>query len=243
MRLPKRLLWTASLVLAMTGVFAQSKNIRGRVTDSQTGNPLSSVTVSLKNSTNRVATDPDGNFSIKPDGPGEMILECTIVGYATQQIKVSGNEFVRVSMQPEASGLNEVVVVGYGTQKRANLTGAVGTVKADALKDRSITNASQALAGQIPGLWVNQTSGQPGLDGATINIRGIGTLGNSTPLVLIDGIQGSFNGVNPNDIESISVLKDASSSAIYGSRAANGVILIVTKSGKKGPLHVDLNSY
>ena len=243
MRLPERLLWIACFLLASTGAFAQANTIRGRITDIQTGKPLSDVTVSVRNSATSTVTDADGNFIINPGSLKKVSLLLTIVGYGPQELAVKGDEFIRVSMQPEASGLNEVVVVGYGTQKRANLTGAVGTVKSDAFADRSITNASQALAGQIAGLWVNQTSGQPGVDGATINIRGIGTFGNSSPLVLIDGIQGSFNSVNPNDIESISVLKDASSSAIYGSRAANGVILIVTKSGKKGPLHVDLNSY
>jgi len=243
MKLPKRLLWTGCLLLTTFIVFAQDKNIDGRVTDTQTGDPLPDVTVSLKNSTTSTVTDPDGNFAIHSNSKDEITLVFTIVGYRSQQIQVNGNEFVRVALQSEARGLDEVVVIGYGAQKRANLTGAVGTIKSDVLKDRSITNASQALAGQIAGVWVNQTSGQPGVDGATINIRGIGTFGNSSPLVLIDGIQGSFNSVNPNDIESISVLKDASSSAIYGSRAANGVILIVTKSGKKGPLEVDLNSY
>ena len=199
----------ACFLLATIAVFAQSKNISGKVTDAQTGNPLSDVTVSLKNSNISTTTDPDGNFSLSPDRSNEMTLVFTIVGYASQQIAVAGDGIIAVSLQPQASGLDEVVVVGYGTQKRANLTGAVGTVKSDAFKDRAITNASQALAGQVAGLWVNQTSGQPGMDGATINIRGIGTLGNSSPLVLIDGIQGSFNSVNPTAIDSIYVFKDA----------------------------------
>lgn len=245
MQFSKRLLWMLCFLLSTALVFAQGKSIKGKVTDAATGSPLTGITVTLKNSTESSITDVSGEFSIEANQSGKVVLVFTSVGYGPKEVTVSGNENITVLLIQQTKAMDEVVVVGYGTQKRANLTGAVSTVKADAFKDRPITNASQALAGQVPGVWVNQTSGQPGSDGATIRIRGIGTfgVGVASPLVLIDGIVASLSAVNPNDIETITVLKDAASSSIYGSRAANGVILIETKKGKKGPLQVDVNSY
>lgn len=142
-------------------------------------------------------------------------------------------------MKEDSQALDEVVVVGYGTQKKVNLTGSVSSVNfEEQALSRPITNVSNALAGISAGVQVMQSSGQPGSDGSTIRIRGVGTLNNAEPLVLIDGVEGSMDLVNPQDIENISVLKDAASSSIYGSRAANGVILITTKKGKEGKLSV-----
>lgn len=221
--------------------YGQQSKVSGIVSDINTGQPLRGVTVQTKGKQAVTLTNDKGQFSISATPDQYLVFTC--VGYKTKELPVTPSDSISIMLEPENQTLGEVVVVGYGTQKRANLTGAVGSVKADAFKDRPITNASQALSGQVSGVWVNQTSGQPGADAAAIRIRGIGTLGNSNPLVLVDGIVSSLSAVNPNDIASFTVLKDAASAAIYGSRAANGVILIETKQGKKGPLHVELHSY
>lgn len=168
------------------------------------------------------------------------------IGYARVEQIVNDQRPLNITMEEEASQLDEVVVVGYGTQKEVNLTGSVETVKAEEITKQPVAQASQALAGLVPGLTATQSSGQPGSDGATIRIRGLGTLGNgakNNPLILVDGIPDDINGLDPGDIESISVLKDASASAIYGSRAANGVILITTKRGKEGKISTTYNTY
>jgi TonB-dependent SusC/RagA subfamily outer membrane receptor len=149
---------------------------------------------------------------------------------------------LNVTLAEDTLALEEIVVVGYGTQRKVNLTGAISTVDAKRLENRPFTNATQALQG-VQGVYVNQAGAQPGVDGAVIRVRGQGTLNNNDPLVLVDGIEYSLSAINPNDIESISVLKDAASSAIYGSRAANGVILVKTKEGKKGGFTTDYNNY
>ena len=242
MRFPKQLLWILCLLLISASVFAQSKNINGKVTDAATGSPLAGVTVTLENSTQRTITNSDGNFFLEANQSGKTVLKFNYVGFGTKEVTVSGNKTVSISLQQFAKGLNEVVVVGYGTQKRVDVTGSVATVNADAFKDRPITDATQALEGIAPGVWVNQSSAQPGSDAASVQVRGYATLGDNTPLVVVDGLISSMSSVNPNDIESISVLKDASSAAIYGSRAANGVIIITTKKGKAGKPQISLNT-
>ena len=219
----------AAMVLFSIVSDAQQKAIANTVKDAS-GKPLSGATVRGKITGKKVLSLDNGSFSI--DAALGEIITISYVGFESL-------EFVAGSPLPEAfilktssTVLDDVVVVGYGTQKKVNLTGAVGIIKSDFLENRPITNATQALQGGVPGVFVNQTSGQPGSDDANILIRGIGTLNNSNPLILVDGIEAPINSIDPNDIASISVLKDASSASIYGSRAANGVILVTTKRGK-----------
>lgn len=216
----------------------QSKIKVTGVVEDQFG-PVVGANVVEKGTTNGTITDADGKFSL--DVVSNATLVFTYIGYAEQQIPVSGKTSFNVLLKEDALALEEVVVtVGFGQQKKVNLTGAISSVNfEEQAMSRPLTNVSTALAGMSAGVQVMQTSGKPGSDGASIRIRGIGTLNNSDPLVLIDGIEGIMDAVNPQDIENISILKDAAASAIYGSRAANGVILITTKRGKKGSLSVN----
>ncbi|TKG95005.1 SusC/RagA family TonB-linked outer membrane protein [Puteibacter caeruleilacunae] len=222
---------------------AQPESISGSITD-QTGEPLPGVSVVVKGTTVGITSDFDGNYKL--DIPADVtadVLVFSFVGMRTQEIVIGGQTVINVKMAEDAVGLEEVVAIGYGTKKKMNLTGAVASVSAKELGSRSITNASTAIAGKVSGVLINQNTGVPGADGGTIRIRGVGTLNDSNPLILIDGIEGVMSDVNPNDIESYSVLKDAASAAIYGSRAANGVILITTKRGKKGKVRVNYTGY
>lgn len=216
--------------------------VSGHVKNSQ-GEALIGVTVKQKGGSGGTVTQADGAFQLEV--PADAVLVFSYVGYKDKEVTLSGQTTLEVTLEENASSLNEVVVVGYGTRKKGDLTGAVSNVEFDSvLSNRPITNASQALGGKTTGMWVSQNSGKPGSDGAQLRVRGWGTLNNADPLVLIDGVEGSINEVNPNDIKSISVLKDAASAAIYGSRAANGVILITTKSGSyQQKAQVSLSSY
>ncbi len=222
----------------------QETRVNGTVFDAATGEPLPGVNVLIEGTLQGVTTDAVGKYAITVPGP-TSVLVFTYIGYVTQKVPVSGLSVIDIRLAADLTTLEEVVVVGYGTQKKVNMTGSVSNVRFDeALENRPITNASQALGGAVTGVWVSQNSGKPGSDGAQLRIRGWGTLNNAEPLVIIDGVEGTFNQLNPNDIESISVLKDAASSAIYGSKAANGVILITTKSGKQNEkMQINLNSY
>lgn len=222
----------------------QETRITGTIVDGATGESLPGVNVMIEGTLQGVITDADGKYSIAVPGP-TAVLVFSYVGYVTQKVPVAGLSVIDIKLIADLTTLEEVVVVGYGTQKKVNMTGSVSNVRFDeALENRPITNASQALSGTVTGVWVSQNSGKPGSDGAQLRVRGWGTLNNSEPLVIIDGIEGTFNQLNPNDIESISILKDAASSAIYGSKAANGVILITTKSGKQNEkMQINLNSY
>ena len=191
--------------------------------------PLIGVNVLVKESSVGSISDLDGNYSITAESDDVLVFSYT--GYESQELIVGSQSEINIVMS-EGTFLDEVVVVGYSTQKKANLTGSVSTVSAAQLEARPITNATQSLQGQVSGVWVNQGSGEPGQDAATINIRGIGTLNNANPLILVDGIEAPFGNIDPNDIESVTVLKDAASASIYGSRAANGVVLVTTKRGK-----------
>lgn len=215
--------------------------ISGTVFD-EGGFPLPGVFVSETGTSNASTSDLDGNYSITVAG-ASSVLEFTCIGLKTSSVTVPANGGkLDVTLTSDVTYLDEVVVVGYGVQKRANLTGAVSTVNfSEGLDSRPITSTSTALGGLAPGLAVTQTSGQPGADGASLRIRGNTTLNSNSPLVLVDGIEYSMDDVNPQDIESITVLKDASSTAIYGSRAANGVILVTTKSGSSGKAHITYN--
>lgn len=214
-------------------------SIKGVVEDAL--GPIAGANVVEKGTTNGTITDMDGNFTLEV--ASNAILVVSYIGYQNQEISVNGQKDFKISLKEDSQALDEVVVVGYGTQKKVNLTGSVSSVNfEEQALSRPITNVSNALAGISAGVQVMQSSGQPGSDGSTIRIRGVGTLNNAEPLVLIDGVEGSMDLVNPQDIENISVLKDAASSSIYGSRAANGVVLITTKSGAEGKAKVQLSA-
>lgn len=217
--------------------------VSGKVTD-ESNQPLPGVNILVKGTTNGTTSDSDGNYLINVPDQG-AVLVFSFIGYASQETTVGNQSQINVVLLPDIKSLQEVVVVGYGTQKKINLTGSVSSVTSGDLENRPITQASQALAGLAAGVTVSQDSGRPGNDGSSITIRGLGTFsgaGNS-PLVLIDGLASSINEVDPNNIKSISILKDAASASIYGTRAANGVILIETKRGKDGKLSVSYNNY
>jgi TonB-linked SusC/RagA family outer membrane protein len=218
--------------------------VSGNVTD-DSGQPLPGVNVVEKGTTNGTATDANGHYTINVNDGGDPTLVFSFIGYATQEIKVNGQTTISIALATDIETLSEVVVVGYGTQKKVNLTGAVSSMSSAELENRPVTQASQALAGLASGVTVSQGSGRPGNDGASIIIRGIGTFSGAgtNPLILVDGLASSINDVDPNNIKSISILKDAASASIYGTRAANGVILIETKRGQNGKLQVSYNSY
>lgn len=216
------------------------KNIKGglvvgAVLDDN-GIPVIGASVIVKGTSKGTITDVNGKFSLDMDE--NLTLKVSYIGYVTTEYNVGNKKSVSITLKEDSKNLNEVVVVGYGTQKKVNMTGAVTSVTIDQnTASRSITTVSAGLAGLVPGLEVRQTSGQPGRDGASLRIRGMGTSNNSNPLIVIDGMpDGDINRIDMNDVESVSVLKDAASSAIYGSRAANGVILVTTKKGKTGKL-------
>ena len=228
--------WLLTLHMAICGIFAiptygQTKFIVSGNVVSETNETLAGVNVIVKGLGVGNTTDLNGNYSISVSSKTDILI-FSFIGYASKEVMVNNQSTLNIRLISDARGLGEVVVVGYGTHKKENLTGAVGIVESDFLENRPITNASQALQGGVSGVFVNQNSGQPGNDDAQILIRGIGTLNNSNPLILVDGVEAPINNVAPNDIASISVLKDAASASIYGSRAANGVVLITTKRGK-----------
>ncbi|HVG15159.1 MAG TPA: SusC/RagA family TonB-linked outer membrane protein, partial [Chitinophagaceae bacterium] len=215
--------------------------VMGRVVD-ENGAGVQDVSVVAKGTNTGTTTGKNGNFSLKVPN-GSTILVFTSIGYISKEAEISGQSNLQVSLQMDASSLGNVVVVGYGTQKKVTLTGAVSSISSKDLAARPVGLLSASLQGLAPGVTVVQNSGRPGGDAGTIRIRGIGTLNNNDPLVLIDGIEGAINSIDPNLVESISVLKDAASSSIYGSRAANGVVLITTKRAKGSQLSVSYNNY
>lgn len=223
-------------------VTQQAKKITGVVVDSK-GEPIIGANVVEKGTQNGTITDFDGKFILEVSD--NATLQFSYIGFMPTTVAIAGQTSLNVRLKEDTQALEEVVVVGYGTQKKVNLTGSVSSVKFDEeLANRPITDASQALSGKVSGVWISQNSGKPGDDGAQLRIRGWGTLNNSDPLVIIDGVEGVFSQVNPSDIESITVLKDAASAAIYGSKAANGVVLVTTKMEKNNEkTQVELNSY
>ncbi|MEO5788930.1 MAG: TonB-dependent receptor [Gelidibacter sp.] len=223
---------SADIVIIGESPIKPQHEIKGNVTDNY-GAGLPGASVVEKGTTNGVQTDFDGNFTLSVANANATLV-ISYMGFTTKEIAVNSQSTINVQLEESASALDEVVIVGYGTQKKVNLTGSVATVSGEMLESRPITNVSAGLAGLLPGVSVNQQTGQPGADGGNIRIRGTGTLNQASPMVLIDGVEGSLNDVQANDIASISVLKDAASAAIYGSKAANGVILITTKTGKSG---------
>ena len=233
------------VILAGTtnSAFAQQpRKITGKIIDSS-GLPLPGVAVLIKNTAQGTVTNSEGNYTIT-SVPENAILVFSFVGMLTQEVKVVDQTSIDITMQFDAIGIEEVVAVGYGTQKKANLTGSVSTVAGTEIVKRPAPNVQNLLQGRASGLQVTQSGGTPGADAATIRIRGFGTFSStgSNPLVLIDGVEGNMTYLDPNNVEDVSVLKDAASAAIYGARAANGVILITTKRGKAGDVSVDYHA-
>lgn len=216
-------------------------NISGTVADRE--GPMIGVTVLEKGTGNGTVTDLNGHFSLQVSSEN-AVLVISSIGYASQEVKIGGRKQVNVELKADDHSLNEVVVVGYGIQKKVDMTGSVSAINVNELAEsRPVNNVSQALAGLAAGVSVTSNNNQPGNDNASILVRGQGTLNSSAPLIIIDGVEQGINTVNPQDIETISILKDAASSAIYGSRAANGVILITTKKGKAGSIKMNYNGY
>lgn len=230
----------ASEVGTETSITQQAEKITGTIEDEF--GPVTGASVVVKGTTNGTVTDMNGKFSLSNVKKGDVIV-ISFIGYVTQEVKYTGQDAIRVQLKEDSQTLDEVVVVGFGTQKKVNLTGAVSMVNAEVIESRPVQNVSQALQGVVPGLNFTVNSNGGTLDNTmNVNIRGAGTIGDgsgSSPLVLIDGIEGNMNTINPADIESISVLKDAASSSIYGSRASFGVILIKTKGGQSGKVNVN----
>ena len=233
--------------------YAQDQTVSGTV-ESEDEGPLPGVNVLVKGTTTGTVTDLDGNYRITVPG-NESVLVFSSIGYSPEEVTVGTQSTIDVLMLPDIQSLSEVVVIGYGTQERRDLTGAVSSVNAEDFKNMAMTSVEQGLQGRVAGVNVVQQSGQPGA-GMQVQIRGIGSIGNSEPLYVIDGIpvindngatgENKFNAlstINPNNIESIEILKDASAAAIYGARAANGVVLITTKRGKAGEATISLDAY
>ena len=228
-------------VMFTATAFAQQKTIKGTVVD-VTGEPLIGVNVAVKGTTIGIITDIDGNYTLEV--PSKSTIVFSYIGYQAQEVPVGNQSTINVTLKEDAQKLEEVVVVGYGTQKKVTVTGSVASVSGEELKASPTTNLSNGMVGRMPGVIGFQKSDEPGGGGTTIRVRGTNSLGSNDPLVVIDGIpdrDGGFNRLNPTEIESISVLKDASA-AIYGARAANGVILITTKRGKEGKATVTFNA-
>lgn len=220
---------------------AQQKKIQGSVKD-ELGGPLAGASITVKGTTNGTITDADGNFSLNVDVGSVIVI--TYIGYHSKEMTIDSKNNFNIELVENAHLIEDIVVVGYGTMKKQNLTGAVSAVKFDeTTASRPTMNLSSALTGLSAGLNISQTSATPGSEGVDILIRGKGTMNDASPLVIIDGVPGALNDVSPNDVESVSILKDASSSAIYGSRAANGVILVTTKRGTAGKASVSYNGY
>lgn len=224
----------------------QTVQIKGKVTD-MFGDPVIGATVMEDGTQNGTITDLDGNFILNT-ASANVTITVSYVGYMSQTVKAQSGKSLSVILKEDTKTLDEIVVVGFGTQKKVNLTGSVSTVNAEDLLSRPVSNVSQALQGLVPGMNFSYASdGNGGEIGADmkVNIRGAGTIGdgsNASPLILIDGMEGNMNMLNPNDIESISVLKDAAASSIYGSRAPFGVVLITTKKGKAGKVNINYNN-
>ncbi len=220
----------------------QTKTITGSISDSNT-DLIPGASVVVKGTGNGATTNADGIYTLR-NVPVGATIQVSSLGFITQEFTVGSPDEYNIILKDDTKTLDEVVVVAYGTQKKVNLTGSVSSVNmGEMINGRPITNVSKGLAGMVAGVQVTSSSNRPGNDNSSILIRGQGTLNNAAPLVIIDGIEGNINSVNPQDIENLSVLKDAASAAIYGSRAANGVILITTKQGKQGPVKIEYNGY
>lgn len=219
----------------------QGKTIKGQILD-ETGESMIGVSVLVKGTTIGTVTDFDGNYTLEVPS-GKNILEISYIGYKTKEITIGNNSLINIKMEPDTQALDEVVVIGYGTVKKRDLTGAVASMKNEDVTVAPTSNVMEALQGKIAGMDIVKSSGQVGED-VSILLRGSRSIyGSNEPLFIIDGIPGSYSQVNPSDIESVDVLKDASSTAIYGSAGANGVVIITTKRGKEGKATVNFDAY
>ena len=234
------LLFLLSGLTALT-INAQNLTVKGKVSDGSNGDPVPFATIVVKGMSTWTTTDAEGLYAI--EAPANAILSVDCLGYITAEVSVSGKTSLDITLRPDLDQLSESVVIGYGVQQKKLLTGATIQVKGDDLAKLNTTTALGALQSQSPGVTITQNSGQPG-EGFKVNVRGMGTIGDSEPLYVIDGVAGgSLSALNPADIESIDVLKDAASAAIYGARAANGVVLVTTKQGKEGRTVVSYDGY
>ncbi|MGI8637041.1 MAG: TonB-dependent receptor plug domain-containing protein, partial [Segetibacter sp.] len=210
------------------------------------GEPLSGATIKEKGTKNTTVTREDGSFTINTSS-AKPVLVVSYVGFETKELSVSNQTNINIPLVPTSNSLNDVVVIGYGARKKSDLTGSVATISSENLKDRAVVNFGEAMAGQLAGVQVQQISGAPGGEGLTVRVRGTGSITQSnSPLYVVDGYpmeDGAFRLINPNDVESLQVLKDASSTAIYGSRGANGVVIITTKKGKAGSTSISVNAF
>lgn len=229
---------TAVMLLFSAPAMAQNLSVKGKVTD-KTGEPVIGASVLVEGTSNGAITDLDGVFALT-NVATNATLKISYIGYKPETMAVNGKTSLNVVLSEDNEMLEEVVVVGYGVQKKVNLTGSVSSVKGDALERRPVSDATQSLQGMVPGLMVNNSnSGRPGASG-TLTLRGQGNLdNNANPYILVDGVEMNLSDVNPNDIENISVLKDAAACAIYGARAAYGVILVTTKKGEEGKMRIN----
>lgn len=225
------------LLMQKDAVVQQSgKVVTGTIVD-PSGMPVIGANVMVKGTTNGTITDMDGKFSLEVEEGAT--LQISYIGYANQEIKVGNQKTLSIALKEDAEALDEVVVVGYGTQKKVNLTGSVSSVSSKELIERPQPNVQNMIQGKVNGLQIVTNTAQPGRDSGSILVRGKGSFGaDSAPLILVDGVVGEFSALSPDDIESISVLKDAASASIYGARAANGVILVTTKKGKVGKAQI-----
>ena len=241
-KLEKFGIWGRSLlvlsILCFFAICAKAQTVSGVVND-EAGEPIIGASIKVQGSKEGAITDFNGNFSVK--AASNATLSISYVGYETLSVQVGGRSNITITLKEDNTTLNDVVVIGYGVQKKKLVTGATVQVKGDDIAKLNTTNALEAMQSSTPGVQITSSSTQPG-KGYKVYIRGIGTIGDSTPLYVIDGVAGgNLDGINPNDIESIDVLKDAASAAIYGSRAANGVILVTTKQGKAGKIELSYN--
>lgn len=233
-----QLIFLLALLFPMTG-FAQAIQVKGTVLDAS-GMSVIGASVLEKGTTNGVITDLDGNFELTVSPKGTFVI--SYVGFQTQEIQVNNQRNFKITLSEDTEVLDEVVVVGYGTMKKSDMTGAISSVDVDELAKRTTTNPAEALQGKIAGVNIMKSGGNAGA-GVSVKIRGVKSFGDNEPLYIIDGFPGDINSVNPVDIQSMEVLKDGAAAAIYGSVAANGVVIITTKNGKKGETHIDFNTY
>jgi len=235
-------LFCCFLLLILSSAVAQQFNVAGRVTSASSGRPAEGISILVKGSKKGTTTNSSGNYNVSVNTGATLVFSG--LGFATQELKVSGNT-LDVVLQVTVGDIGEVVVVGYGSQKKASLTGSLVTLNNSALNKRQVSSTSQALQGLAPGVTVQQQSGKPGADGASIVVRGQGSIsGSNAPLIIVDGLAvGSLDQIDPNAIESITLLKDAASTAIYGNRASAGVVLVKTKRATEKGLQVNYNAF
>ena len=247
----KILLWIKHLVFVLsmlqlfgTAVFAQQSTRQGTVVGQDDGMSLPGVNILIKGTTRGTVTDIDGRFSIAASSDATLVF--TFIGYKSLEVPIGNSSVLNIEMEPDMQGLDEFVVIGFGEQKKATMTGAVSSIGDKELIQTPVANISNALVGRLPGLIAVQSSGEPGFDQSSLKIRGIGTLNSgaeSNPLILVDGVQrDNINQIDPHEIETLSILKDASATAVFGVRGANGVILITTKTGTRGKPQINYTS-